>query len=302
MIMDILLQILVSLIVLAGVALPIYALFRYPVPAEPPVHRRFAAALGADRKTIFENALLAPVMNLGLTLTQRLNLPGIRTKIRQQLDASGNPSGYSVAEYLAICVVSGVTLAFMSVLLVIAVGSAMALLVGPVMGVLGFMVPLYALTDAGARRCRRIGKQLPYTLDLVALTMAAGSTFTEAVQTLIRDDPDDDLNQELAVVLSEIELGTPRADALTHLAQRIPLESLRSIVGAVNQAETLGTPLSTILKLQSDMLRMNRGVQAEKLSASASLRILVPSVLILVAVVIIVFSPLIIRAIQGKLM
>jgi hypothetical protein len=49
------------------------------------------------------------------------------------------------------------------------------------------------------------------------------------------------------------------------------------------------------------MLRMHRGVQAEKLSASASLRILVPSVLILVSVVIIVFSPLIIRALQGEL-
>ena len=300
--MDIVLQILVSVIVFAGVGLPIYALFRYPVPAEPPVHRRFAAALGAERKTLFENPLLAPVLNLGLSITSRLNLPGIRKKVRQQLDACGNPSGYSVAEYLAICVVSGLSLACVSVLLSLAVGSAMALFVGPVMGVIGFMVPLYALNDAGARRCRRIGKQLPYTLDLVALTMASGSTFTEAVRTLIRDEPDDDLNQELDVVLSEIELGTPRADALSHMAERIPLESLRSIVGAVNQAETLGTPLSTILKLQSDMLRMHRGVQAEKLSASASLRILVPSVLILVAVVVIVFAPLIIRAIQGKLM
>ncbi len=300
--MDVLLQILVSAIVFAGVALPIYALFRYPVPAEPPVHRRFAAALGDDRKTFFDNAMLAPIMNLGLTLTHRLNMPGVRAKIRQQLDACGNPSGYSVREYLALCLVSGAVLAFFSVLLVLAVGSTLALLVGPAMGVLGFMVPLYALTDAGSRRCRKIGKQLPYTLDLIALTMAAGSTFTEAVHTLIRDEPDDDLNQELAIVLSEIELGTPRADALMHMAERIPLESLRSIVGAVNQAETLGTPLSTILKLQSDMLRMHRGVQAEKLSASASLRILVPSVLILVSVVIIVFSPLIIRAMQGKLM
>lgn len=294
-------QLIVSLIVFAGVFLPIYALFRYPLPPEPPVHRRFAAALGEERKTIFENPLLAPVMNLGLTLTNRLNMPTIRNQIRQQLDASGNPTGYSVREYLALCLVSAAALGFMSVLLVIASGSAMALIVGPVMAVVGFMVPVYALKDAGARRCARIGKQLPYTLDLISLTMAAGSTFTEAVQTLIRDQPDDDLNQELAVVLSEVEFGTPRSAALAHLADRIPLESLRSIVGAVNQAEALGTPLSTILKLQSDMLRMHRGVQAEKLSASASLRILIPSVMILLAVVIIVFAPLIIRGIQGTL-
>ncbi|GAB4194331.1 MAG: hypothetical protein Kow00105_08570 [Phycisphaeraceae bacterium] len=299
--MQIAIQILVSVIVFAGVALPIYALFRYPVPAEPPVHRRFAAALGQERKTIFENRLLAPLLNLGLSLTHRLNLPGIRARIRQDLDASGNPSGYSVQEYLAICLISAVMLGACSTLLVIATGSTLALLIGPIMAVLGFMIPMAALRDAATRRCTRISKQLPYTLDLISLTMAAGSTFTEAVQTLIRDQPDDDLNQELAIVLSEIELGTPRSAALSHLADRIPIESLRSIIGAVNQAESLGTPLSTTLKLQADMLRMHRGVRAEKLSASASLRILVPSVLILVAVVVIVFSPLIIRAIQGEL-
>jgi len=299
--LNVLLQILVSLVAFVGVALPIYALFRYPVPAEPPVHRRFAAALGDQRTTIFENPLLAPILNLGLTLTQRLNLPTIRGEIHQQLNASGNPAGYSVQEYLAICLVSAAALGIASVFLVIATDSTLALLVGPVMAALGFAIPILALRDAGKRRTAKISKQLPYTLDLISLTMAAGSSFTEAIETLIRDEPDDDLNQELAIVLSEMNFGTPRAAALANLADRIPLESLRSIVGAVNQAELLGTPLSTILKLQSDMLRMQRGVQAEKLSASASLRILVPSVLILIAVVIIVFAPLIIRGIQGTL-
>jgi len=299
--MNVLLQILVSGIVFVGVALPTYALFRYPVPAEPPVHRRFAAALGNQRTTIFENPLLAPILNLGLTLSQRLNLPGIRKEIHQQLNASGNPAGYSVQEYLAISLISAAALGTTAILLVIVTGSTMALLVGPVMAALGFAIPIFALHDAGNRRTARISKQLPYTLDLVSLTMAAGSSFTQAIQTLIRDEPDDDFNQELAIVLSDMNFGTPRAAALGNMADRIPLESLRSIVGAVNQAESLGTPLSTILKLQSDMLRMQRGVLAEKLSASASLRILVPSVLILVAVVIIVFSPLIIRGMQGSL-
>ena len=68
-----------------------------------------------------------------------------------------------------------------------------------------------------------------------------------------------------------------------------------ALSATLNQAETLGTPLSQILKVQSSMLRMNRSVRAEKLSASASLRILIPSMLILMAVVLVVFSPFIIR-------
>jgi tight adherence protein C len=299
--MDLILQILISFIVFAGVALPIYALFRDPVPPEPPVQRRFAAALGNEHTTIFESPILAPILNQGLTLANQLSLPGIRAQIRQHLNASGNPAGYSTQEYLALCLVSAASLGTAAALLTVITGSALALLAGPAAAALGFAIPLLALRDAGQRRCRKIAKQLPYTLDLVSLTMAAGSSFTEAIQTLIRDEPDDDFNQELAIVLSEMNFGTPRAASLANMAERIPLESLRSIVGAVNQAEALGTPLSTILKLQSDMLRMQRGVLAEKLSASASLRILLPSMLILVAVVVIVFAPLIIRSIQGTL-
>ena len=100
----------------------------------------------------------------------------------------------------------------------------------------GFAIPLWTLQEAAAARVSRISKKLPYSLDLIALMMAAGSAFTEAIETLIRDEPDDDLNQELRIVMAEIEFGTRRGEALRNLAERIPLETLRSIVGAINQA------------------------------------------------------------------
>ena len=296
------LTIITSLFVFAGVFLPIYAVMRYPTPAEPPVHRRVARALGADQKTLFENPSLAPILNLAVNAVHHLNIPPLRQRIHQDLNASGNPSGYTVDQYIALCLANG---------LICGVGVALGgeLFVGgillftlPVFTIKGIAIPLLALRSAANKRVQRIAKQLPYTLDLVALVMAAGSSFTEALQTLIRDNPDDDLNQELQLVLSEIEFGSTRAQALTNLAQRIPLETLRSVVGALNQADKLGTPLSSILKLQADMLRVQRGVRAEKLSASASLRILIPSMLILLAVVIAVFAPMAIQfVVQGSL-
>lgn len=75
----------------------------------------------------------------------------------------------------------------------------------------------------------------------------------------------------------------------------MPLESLRGVIGAVNQAEQLGTPLSGILKNQAVMLRNMRTVKAEDAAAKASLRILIPSMLIMLAVVIVVFAPLVIQ-------
>ncbi|MEM6260241.1 MAG: type II secretion system F family protein [Planctomycetota bacterium] len=291
-----------SLFVFAGIFLPIYAIFRYPVPDEAPIHRQIAKAVGVDEETIFENPAIAPLLSLFVQLAKRVNLGGLRTRIRQNLQASGNPSGYTVDQVLALAIASGVAIGLLSSLIALLISGGMLLLFLPTMSAVGFMIPLLALSSNATRRTRLIGKQLPYTLDLIALVMASGSSFTEAVETLIRDDPDDQLNQELAFALSEMEYGTTRAAALQNLGERIPLDSLRSVVGAVNQAEKLGTPLSAILKVQAEMLRMHRSVRAEKLSASASLKILVPSMLILLAVVLVIGAPMIIRFIvQGSL-
>ena len=284
-----------STCVFAGVFLMIYSVFRYPVPAEPPIHRQIAQAVGVDRQTIFENTALAPLLNLCTQVATRTNIASLRRKIRQDLSASGNPSGYTIDQAIALSFFTALAAGAAGVAIDFALLGGQGLLMTlPLMLLIGFVLPVLTLSSGAQKRLGKIGKQLPYTLDLVSLVMAAGSSFTEAVQTLIRDNPEDDLNQELQLALSEMEYGATRTAALQNLADRIPLESLRSVVGAVNQAEKLGTPLSTILKLQAEMLRMHRGVRAEKLAASASLKILVPSMLILIAVVMVVGAPLII--------
>lgn len=293
----------VSLLLGAAVFMIVYSVFRFPVPADPPVHRRIAAAMGiGQRQTVFEQPVIEPLMALGLAIAQRADLPGIKGRIRQDLNASGNPNGYSVDEYLAICIMSGMSLGGAALIMEMLTVSGIAIIFVPVVTGIGSFIPYYLLNESANKRSANIAKKLPYTLDLIALTMASGSTFTEAVETTIRDEPQDDFNQELAIVQAEIGFGTARSQALANLAERIPLETLRSIVGAVNQAESLGTPMSLILKEQATMLRATRAVRAEKLSASASLRILLPSMLILVAVVLVVFGPFIIRYLRGELL
>lgn len=289
-------EITLHLLVFVSVSLLIFAVFRYPVPTEPPIHRRIAAAVGADvRNTAFEQPFFAPVMSLALATAQRFNIAGVRASIRRNLNAAGNSNGYSVEEYIAICIVCGALMMGVGGLITIVLMGYLEPITILITGMLGFMAPILTLRSAARSRMLRISKQLPYTLDLVALTMAAGSTFQEAIETIIRDAPDDDFNQELRLVQAEITFGSSRAQALSNLAERIPLDSLRSIVGAVNQAELLGTPLATILKSQSGMLRMQRSVRAEKLAASASLRILLPLMLILIAVALIMMAPMAIR-------
>jgi len=292
----------VNFLLFAAIALLVWSVLAFPGENETPIDRQIAQALGhGDRDTIFENKIFSPLTGIALAIARSLHLPFIRVPIRTNLIASGNPYGYTVDEYIALCLLCGAGFAFFSLILAAVFLGVLNPAIPAIALGMGFLAPAFALSEAARSRLSRIAKRLPYTLDLIALTMAAGSNFTEAVDTIVRDDPESDLNQELKIVQSEIEFGTTRAQALTNMADRLPLEQLRSVIGAVNQAELLGTSLSTILKNQATMLRNSRSVTAEKLSASASLRILIPSMLIMGAVLLCVFGPYIIRFAKGQL-
>jgi len=297
-----LIQIILSLLLFSSLLFLVWALFRYPVDLEPEEERQFARAVGMDTsRPLFDHPVLGRPMALALTLARRLSLPALRAKARRDLNASGNPGGHTVTEYIALAFASAAGLGLFYSLIDLLLLEHFDVLFATVAVGVGFVAPFWSLHNAAQNRLLRITKKLPYTMDLVGLMMAAGSSFNEAIETLIRDEPEDDLNQELRIALQEIQFGASRAEALTAMAGRVPIDSMRSMVGAINQAESLGTPLSTIFKAQAQMLRMHRSVRAEKLSASASLRILVPSMLILLAVVAVVFAPLIIRMLRGDL-
>ena len=165
----------------------------------------------------------------------------------------------------------------------------------------GIGLAMYALYDMAAKRVRQISRRVPYALDLSALAMGAGATFTEAVRTVAGERTDDPLNVELRTVLAEMDLGATRRSALENLVDRVPLEALRTIIASVIQAEELGTPLRDVLHDQATLLRLRRSFAAENKAAVASVRILLPCLLLVIAVILAVFGPAIIRTVRGGL-
>lgn len=291
-----------SVVGFAMVVVGIVGLFGHTGRTEMSPQRQIAIATGsADRRTVFELELLAPVMWLLLQLSEKLSVPQFKQRLRATLIAAGSPSFYTAEEYLALSLLWGIALAVgLGLLHWLAFGSLSVFVMGfgVVAGVAGV---LYYIHDVARRRVRQIARSVPYSLDLIALAMGAGSTFTEAVRTVVSETPSDPLNVEFGTVLTEMDLGATRRTALGNLADRVPLESLRSIVASIMQAEALGTPMGQVLKNQSGLLRRHRSVRAEKLAALASVRILIPSLLILLSVVLTVFAPVIIRAVRGEL-
>ena len=254
-----------------------------------------------DRKTVFEQPFLRPIMWLLLSMSHRLAVPRTKDWLRRTIVYAGSPKFYTAEEYLALSLFAGFGFAVMLEVFNVSVLGTFSIAV-PIGGfILGLFVVLYQLYDKASKRVRLISKRVPYALDLIALAMGAGATFTEAVHTVVREESDDPFNAELTALLAEIDLGATRRQALTNLSDRIPLDMLRSIVASVIQAEELGTPLADVLHSQATLLRMQRSVRAENAAAVASVRILVPSLVIMFAVVIAVFAPMILRTVRKGL-
>ncbi|KPK85938.1 MAG: hypothetical protein AMJ81_02380 [Phycisphaerae bacterium SM23_33] len=299
---DGLLRLTAAVALMAFVSVLVVAVFGQRGQAEMTPEREVALATGhADRHTVFEMAGLQPLMWLLLSLARTIQARQLKLKLRRILVAAGSPNFYTADEYLAVAMLWGLVGAAVLEGVNILVARSVSYTL-PLVGFLaGTAAAIYWLHTRAAKRVREISRRMPYTLDLIALAMGAGATFTEAVRTVVHEDPDHPFNVELNSVLAEIDLGNTRRDALKNLADRVPLENLRSIIAAIIQAESLGTPLSDVLKQQATLLRLQRSVRAEKLAAAASVRILLPSLLIMMSVVLAVFAPIIIRAIRGEL-
>ncbi len=295
--------VIINVLVFASVFLFVSALFRTPIETEDASAFRIEVD-NIDRDTIFESAFMRPFLVPIYHVVRRLNMPGLKRHILKLLMALGNPNQYTSDEYLVICTVWGLIAAialWLGVWAMLGYLSILALLGYLAVGfAVGFFTAYLLLRERALARLRMIAKRLPYTLDLIAMAMDAGATFYEAANAVIRDDPEEPLNQEFGMVVREIDFGRSRQDALTHLGQRINVDGLDGIISAVLQAEQLGTPLAEVLKLQSNLLRMRRSMKAERRAGEAAVKMLVPSMLILVAVVLVIFAPIIVRLIRGQ--
>jgi tight adherence protein C len=158
---------------------------------------------------------------------------------------------------------------------------------------------------AGSERNRRVSavlRDLPFFIDLLALATEAGLDFQGAIQRIVEKSRGSSvLADELENVLRDITLGSARAQALRALSYRLDISEISSFVNVVIDSDSTGTSVSMVLKEQSEQIRLERFVRAEKEGAKASQRILIPLMLfILPAVFIMIFAPVILQFIYGK--
>jgi tight adherence protein C len=174
-------------------------------------------------------------------------------------------------------------------------GVGAALLAALVLAALGFFIPDYALTLKGRSRRERIQADLPDALDLLAVSVEAGLGFDGAVAKL-SEHMEGPLAEEFGLTLSEMRIGESRQEALKRLAERVDAPELSAFVRAIIQADTLGTTLGRILRVQAADSRLRRQAAAEERAMKAPIKMLFPTVLfIFPAMFLVILGPAILN-------
>ena len=213
----------------------------------------------------------------------------------KQLVLAGDCLGLTPPEYVAVTLLSlggGLFVGFAAAH-ALGFGALPAL----VCGLLGGALPYLVISENAQSRRKTINRRLPSVIDLVALAMSAGLDFPGALGQVIdkSSDPSDPLIEELGWILHRLDLGHTRRQALQEFAERAPTNVVLEFVGAVSQAEERGHPIAGVLQIQATTSREKRSVRAEEAAAKAGVQLVGPLLLMFLAILILVMTPVVLR-------
>jgi tight adherence protein C len=167
--------------------------------------------------------------------------------------------------------------------------------------VLGWRCPDVALSRVAAGRRARLETGMPDALDLLVICAEAGLSLDHAVEQVGRvlHSTSLEVAEEFAATAAEMRVAPARGQALENLAQRAGLESLRSIVGALNQSVKFGTPLAASLRVLAAEMRAQRLARFEERAARLPVLLTLPLMaFILPSLMIVIGTPLALRIID----
>ncbi len=174
--------------------------------------------------------------------------------------------------------------------------SARALGLVIVLAIVGFLAPMMLLRRRAKNRQLKFWKALPDSLDLLTTCVEAGLSLDFAFQR-VAERQHGPVGAEINRMLREKALGQTRREALMAMAERIDLPDVNVFVNSVIQAETLGTSIGQVLRIQSRQLRTRRRQRAEQVARQAAPKMVFPLVFFVMPnLFIVILGPIIINA------
>lgn len=298
---------LVAIVILAGALL--YAGLRTPAPVVS-IEERLATFAERPRpleelelERPFSERVLKPLLTTWARRIARFTPKQNIERVRQSLLEAGSPGNLGPMEFMGVRGLLALTLGGLALLLTVAAGAAFSpitvlglkvpgivLFPLPALG-MGYLLPGVWLSQKISARKKELQRSLPDAIDLLTISVEAGLGFDPAIQR-VAEKWDNALSREFARMLHEMRIGRARRDALRDLAARCAVDDLRVFISSIVQADQLGVSITTVLRVQSEQMRIKRRQRAEELAQKAPIKMIIVMVfLIFPAMYVIILGP-----------
>jgi tight adherence protein C len=185
------------------------------------------------------------------------------------------PAQITTLSYILMIVVPVMSLSFTGIPTTLMCWQSAMLFIG---FLLGYRLPFGYIQGKAAARQHEIRKALPFTLDLISISVEAGMALDGAM-AIVQEKSTGPMADELGLTLREIRLGKGRNEALIDLGDRVGLEELKSFVTAVTYIARLGGSLVDVIRIQAQAMRIKRRQRAEEKAMKTPVKIMIPLVL-----------------------
>jgi len=156
--------------------------------------------------------------------------------------------------------------------------------------IIGWFLPKLFINYKVKQRTKLVRTGLPEALELLVVCAEAGLSLEDGlsrvVKELQRSQPQ--LADELALTLADLRILPSREKALTNLAERVAVPSVRTIVTTLAQSLRYGTPLAQALRVVASEMRTDFLIEMEERASRLPAYMTVPVMLFLMPTIFLV--------------
>jgi len=224
----------------------------------------------------FSERILYPFLRQIARLFARLLPASGMASLDRKLLIIGNPIGLRSREFL------GLQFAFAIIGLVFAYfiysgGASYGGWLGLLIPVFALLMPTVLLNRSVRNKQNEYRKELPNVIDILSICTSAGLGFDQALQR-VSEEWDTQLSWEIGRVVSEMEMGLSRKDALRNLSSRLDISELSTFVSIIIQSDQLGMSISDTLHTLAQQMRLEWRFRAQEEARKVPVKILIPLV------------------------
>jgi tight adherence protein C len=156
-----------------------------------------------------------------------------------------------------------------------------------------YIFPSMFLDRQVAAHQHAITRVLPDALDLMVVCVEAGFGINQSLAQVADEFEAKSpiIAKEFGLVVQEARAGKSTTEALRTLAVRTGVSDISSLVALLVQTERFGTSLANALRVHADAMRIIRMQRAEERAQQATLKLILPSIMIFAAVLMVFLAP-----------